>query len=304
MRARSVLLFLVILLILVVTSQAKTSIPLETQGPKDLITIKIGGIAVPDILLDTGFAYDGVIIYNTGYLDSLDLSRAVEVQIPGAGSGEPSKGVMIDPGSFMVGDIELTNQKIVVLRSDTFKGFPSNGVIGYSVFGHYVTEIDRDLGVINLYPPGDAPIDTTWTAIPMYFKNNETPWVDVSVVIQDEPSTTLATYIDFAARDVIVLLERPEMKIRLPDDTVSVYIGRGLSGDVYGKAGTISKLIIGPYELTKVKASIADEKVRERRPGADAVLGCGAFTGFNIVFDYSHGKLYLKPNSRFGEPLD
>jgi hypothetical protein len=242
-----------------------------------------------------------VIIYNPQYLDSLDLSHAVEVKIPGAGSGKPSEGVMIDSTCFMVGDSELANQKVILLRGDAFKGFPSNGVTGYSIFGHYTTEIDRDRGVINLYPPGEMPVDSTWTTLPLYFRGNQIPWVDVSVVVRDEAPTTLSTYIDFAASDVIVLLDRPGMKVSLPDDTVAVYVGRGLSGDVYGKAGTISKLVIGPYELTNVKATIAAEKIRERRPGADAVLGCGAFTGFNLVFDYSHSQLHLKPNSHFGD---
>lgn len=301
MRVWPIPIFAVILLTFAAAAEAATTIPLETQGPRDLITIKVGNVVIPDILLDSGFAYDGVIIYNTQYLDSLDLSDAVQVKIPGAGSGQPSEGVMIDSTCFTVGDRELANQKIILLRGDAFKGFPSNGVTGYSIFGHYITEIDRDLGVINLYPPEDAPIDSTWTTLPLYFKNNKIPWVDVSVVIRDEAPTTLSTYIDFAASDVIVLLDRPGMKISLPDDTVAAYIGRGLSGDVYGKAGTISKLVIGPYELTKVKASIAAEKVRERQPGADAVLGCGAFTGFNLIFDYAHSKLHLKPNSHFGE---
>jgi hypothetical protein len=299
-RARAIFTLSVMLLVFAVTSQAATAIPLVTNGPRDLVTIRVGGVVIPDILLDSGFAFDGVIVYNARYLDSLDLSHAVEVRIPGAGGGEPSKGMMIDPSSFMIGDTELANQKIILLTGDAFKGFPSNGVTGYSIFGHYITEIDRDAGVINLYPPEGGPIDSTWTAIPMYFKENKIPWVDVSVVIRDEPPARLSTYIDFAASDVIVLLERPQMKFSLPDDTVAVFIGRGLSGDVYGKAGTISKLIIGPYELTGVKASVAAERVRERQPGADAVLGCGAFTGFNLIFDYFHSKLYLKPNSHFG----
>ncbi|HVP57744.1 MAG TPA: hypothetical protein VMU02_06570 [bacterium] len=302
MRAGLILFLLVILLASVAASQAETTIPLRTNGARVLITIKIGGVVIPDLLLDTGFAYDGVIIYNTRYLDSLDLSRAVDAQIGGAGSGAASKAAMIDSGCFRVGDAELTNQRIILLRSDTYKGFPSNGVIGYSILGHYVTEINRDLGVIKLYLPGEAPIDTTWIPIPLYFKQNKIPWADVSVAIRDEPPTTLSTYIDFAENDAVVLLDGPHMKVGLPDDTVSVYLGRGLSGDVYGKAGTISKLIIGPYELAKVKASIAPAEIRSRQPGADAVLGSGALARFNLIFDYPDSKLYIKPAGHFSQP--
>jgi hypothetical protein len=302
MRVRRILFFAVILLAFTTASQAKTTIPLRTRGTKALITIKIGDVVIPDVLLDTGFWYDGVMIYNTEYLDSLDLSHAVEAQIGGAGGGGASKALLIDSARVMVGDIELANQRLILLQGDTYKGFPSNGLIGYSIFGHYITEINRDLGTVSLSLPGAAEIDTTWAPIPLYFKDNKIPWADVSVVIRDEAPVTLSTYIDFAEPEAIVLLDRQKVKFRLPDDTVSVYLGRGLSGDIYGKAGTISKLVVGPYELTKVKASIAAAQVRSKQPGADAVLGSGALAKFNLIFDYPHNKLYIKPNGHFGEP--
>ena len=65
------------------------------------------------------------------------------------------------------------------------------------------------------------------------------------------------------------------MKFRFPKETVDVYIGRGLSGDIYGKTGTISKLIIGYYELNNVKVSFAPAEVRSKQDNADAVLGRG-----------------------------
>jgi hypothetical protein len=304
MKAHSILFLLIAMLISAAGSEAKTTIPLKVEGSRSHVAVKIGDVVIPDILLDTGFAYDGLMIYNPRYRDSLDLSGAVDAQIGGAGGGEASKASMIDSGCFMLGDLELANQRIIVLQSDTFKDFPSNGIIGYSIFGHYATEIDRDLSTITLYLPDEATIDTTWAPIPLYFKENNIPWLDASVVIEDEPPTTLQMYIDFAAADPILLLERPGMKVRLPDDTVAVYIGRGLSGDIYGKAGTISKLVIGPYELTGVKAFVAPAEVRSRQKGADAILGSGSLARFNLVFDYPHKRLYVRPNSHFGEPFN
>ncbi len=109
-------------------------------------------------------------------------------------------------------------------------------------------------------------------------------------------------YIDFAARDAVVLLERPGMKFGLPGDTTEVHLGRGLSGDIHGKTGTISKLIVGPYELRDVEAAFADAGVRSKQRDADAILGCGALRRFNLIFDYAGKKLYLKPNSHFENP--
>ena len=77
----------------------------------------------------------------------------------------------------------------------------------------------------------------------------------------------------------------------------------GLSGDIYGKSGIISKLLIGPYELNNLNASFTDEKIRSKQDNADAIIGNGSLRRFNLIFDYSNKKLYLKPNSNFKDAL-
>jgi hypothetical protein len=282
--------------------QESIVVPLNVERNRTMVTVKIGDVVVPDLILDTGFWYDGIMIYNTAYLDSIDLTGAVQVQMGGAGSGGPATGLMIDSGEFHVGSLRCSNQRIIVLQDDIYKGFPSNGVIGYSIFGHYVTEFDYDSSTMTLYGAGAPAVDSSWTSLPIYFKKNMIPWVDVSVSVGRELPSTLATYIDFAARDAIVLLEKHGRKYPLPSDTVRMHLGRGLSGDIYGLTGTISRLAIGPYSLTNVRAAVADEKSRSKQEDADAVLGNASLRRFNLIFDYEKKTLHLKPNAHFNDP--
>jgi hypothetical protein len=242
-------------------------------------------------------------IYNPDYLDSLNLSQAMEVQIGGAGSGKAATALMLDSTDFSLGNINMLNQRLLVLQSDTYKGFPSNGIIGYSIFGHYTTEFNYDDNTMSLYQPENFNIEAGWTEFPLYFKDNKIPWIDASVVIADEEPIPLSMYIDYAAGDAIVLLEKPSMKFKLPEETTEVHIGRGLSGDIYGTKGRISKLILGPHELHNVMASIAAAEIRSKQDNADAILGNGSLRRFNLIFDYANEKLYLKPNSHFNEPF-
>jgi hypothetical protein len=283
--------------------QKRHTIPLRLERDKSLIDVSIGSAAIPRILLDTGFAFDGLMIYNPAYLDSIDLSGAVEMRIRGAGGGEGTTALVIDSVDYSLGDVQMLNQRVIVLREDTYKGFPSNGIIGYSVFGHYVCEFNYDAATMILHEES-APVDDSWSAIPLYFKNNNIPWLNVAVVIDDDPPVSLASYIDFAAGDAIVLLEKPGMKFHLPKDTVDYYIGKGLSGDIYGKRGTISKLIIGPYELEHVTAAIADAGLRSKQKNADAVLSHAALQRFNLMFDYAKKTLYVKPNAQFSKAFE
>lgn len=278
--------------------------PLKIRGDVSLVTVQVGDVVIPDILLDTGFAFDGLMIYNPDYKDSLDLTDAMEVQIPGAGSGKPSRALMIESGDFSMGDVLMTNQRILVLEGDLYKGFPSNGIMGYSIFGHYVTEFDYDNNTMTLHDTLGVEIDDGWTTIPLYFKDNMIPWMDASVVIEDEEPISVSTYIDYADGDPVTLLEKPGQKFRPPKETADAHLGTGLSGDIYGKTGKIAKLIIGPYELKNVKASFAPAEVRSKQDNADAILGNGSLRRFNLIFDYSNKKLHLKPNKHFDDPFN
>lgn len=277
-------------------SQEKAIVSLNEINNRSHVNIKIGNLLIPDILLDTGFSFDGLMIYNPDYKDSVDLTNTIEVRLGGAGDGEAQMALMIDSANFHLDNIKMTNQRIIILQSDMYKDFPSNGIIGYSIFGHYVTEFNYDNNTMVLYDRDKMKIDSSWQEIPVYFKNNNIPWIDAQVIIENEKPISISVYIDYAAADAIVLLEKPDMKYSLPKETEDVYIGRGLSGDIYGKSGKISKLIIGKYELNDVVASITSAKVRSKQDNADAILGIGSLRRFNLIFDYFNKKLYLKPN--------
>lgn len=305
LRKRRTTLISAILLSLLISTVASArdvhTIPVKLKGSKTLVSVKIGNVVIPNVMLDTGMPVDGVMIYNPDYQDSLDLKKAIEVTIGGAGSGNSPKSLMIEHAEFYLGDFKLTDQRIIMLQSDIYKGFPTNGIIGYSIFGHHVTEINYDNNTMTLSDSIKAVIDNTWTVTPIYFKDNDIPWIDVYVAIGNEKPVRISAYIDFAMEDNIVLLEKPKMKFKLPENTVNKHLGTGLSGDIYGKSGKISLLNIGSYDLNYVTAAIAPLEVRSKQDNADAIIGSGTLKRFNIVFDYADKKLYLKPNMHFNE---
>lgn len=303
---KSSLIYVIVFILLSTNAicQNKHIIPIKETRNITVVSVVVGNMTIPNILLDTGFSFDGLLIYNPDYKDSLDLSNTIEVRIGGAGDGEGSTALMIDSGEFYLGNISMTNQRILILQGDIYKDVPTNGIIGHSIFGNYVTHIDYDKEIMILYDNNNITIDSSWTMLPVFFKDNSIPWIEASVVIEDEEPIPLSIYIDLAARDAIVLLEKPDMKFSLPMETENIHLGIGLSGDIYGKTGSISELILGPYKLQNVTASFADAKTRSKQVGADAILGNNSLRRFNIIFDYSNKKLYLKPNSFFNEPFN
>jgi len=130
----------------------------------------------------------------------------------------------------------------------------------------------------------------------MYIKNNTIPWIDISISVKGETPVKLSTYIDFADGDAIVLLQKQEMIFTLPDNLEPTLLSRGLSGDVHGEKGNISKLIIDNYQLNDVTAMVASAEIRSKQIGAEAIIGNDALRRFNLILCYDDNMLYIKPN--------
>lgn len=295
---------LIIILFLYCKDILSQTIPIKMERNKTIIPVTVGNIGPLKIVLDTGMPFEGLVIYNSDLKDSIKFNREMQVRIPGVGDGEPSIALMDDSANFFVGGIEFRNQKVIVLQNDIYKDFPSDGIIGYSLLGHYATEIDYDNNVMTLHESNKINPDNSWQSIPMYFKDNTIPWIDVSISVKGEAPVKLSTYIDLAAGDALMLLKKQKMKFSLPDSMIAVYLGRGLSGDIYGEKSKVSKLFIGPFELNEVTAAVAPVKIRTKQVDADAIIGNDVLRRFNLIFDYSNKILFIKPNKYFNSKFE
>ena len=69
-------------------TQEVTRVPFEATNNRTYVTVKIGNLTIPYILLDTGFGSDGLMLFKEAYRDSLELDHATAAQIGAAGSGD------------------------------------------------------------------------------------------------------------------------------------------------------------------------------------------------------------------------
>ena len=274
-------------------------IPFETRANKVIFTATVGDSRPLEIVLDTGSPLDGLLLYNSALLDSIELRNPVRAQVGGAGSGAAQTAVMSDSMSFRAGNVNFEDQRIVVLEGRALAGFPSDGVCGQSLFGSSVVELDYDRRAIFLHTPGEFSPDSTWTQLPITFKENTIPWVEVGVGVSETDSVAMSCYIDLASRETLELLIRDGMRFELPENLEDVYLGRGLSGGIHGKTGEVAWVALGPYGVDGLTVAFTPAEIRSKQPGADAVLGNGLLRRFNCIFDYSGMRLYLKPNAQF-----
>ena len=279
------------------------SVPFHLKRNVVLIPTSINGSAPLDLILDTGMGFDGVYLFNDKVLEAIDTSSVIQVRVPGAGSGEPSEALMIENGTLTFGDVTVDSQRVIISTSQFTQGFRSDGVIGWNLFGHYVVSIDYDTETITLFGDDFVEPDSSWQAIPIVIKRN-LPFLQGTVEVVEGESVDVTMYIDLASDKALELLTGPDQKYTLPDSLTSSYLGTGLSGDIHGHLGITRKLWLGGRLLSDIPTAFAPAEVRSRQEGADGILGNDCIRRFNVIFDYPHNRLYVKPSKYFSRAFE
>ena len=274
-------------------------IPIELAHSKAILPVTVGGSTLR-LILDSGMPYDGVLVFDTAKVDLTRFPNLVQAQIGGAGQGDGTRALHDPTAGFSIGSMSFDGQAVIILATDIYKGFSHDGVIGYSVLGHYAVELDYGAGRMRLYEPTTFSAEAGWASVDLYFKQNRVPWMDVRVATADEAPVALATYLDCASGESLELLEREANTFTVPASSGEKLIGRGLSGDIYGKEGRLSLVVVGPFTLEDVPVMVTPAAVRSKQEGADAVVGNGLLSRFDVVFDYAHQKIHLRPKRAAG----
>jgi len=286
-----------------VSTNETITVPFKLDRNRVIIPTVVNDSKPLDLTLDTGMRFDGVYLFHREFVDEIDTSGAIEVQVGGAGEGEASTAIMIETGRVKFGEIEIDSQRVIISRSSHTQTFPTDGVVGWNFFGHYTVEIDYDRGIISLHDTSEVQKDSSWQMIPITLKK-DIPFIDAVLEVVDGERVPVSLYIDLASGDALELLTKPDQKFTLPDSLADNYLGTGLSGDIYGQNGRVNKLSIGSCDLNNVFTAFAPAEVRSKQEGADGILGNDCIRRFNVIFDYTHLKLYLKPNSFFNTPFE
>ncbi len=271
------------------------SIHFNLDRHRILLPVSVCGSEPMDLILDTGMTFDGVFLFHEERIASIDTSGAIEVLVPGAGGGEATPGIMIESGKLRFGEVELEGQRVIIARGGHTQSFPTDGVIGASLFSHGIVQIDYERGRISLHGREWSPPGASWTQIPIELKKG-IPWLDVVVEVVESELIPMRVYIDLASGDVLELLVGPGQKFTLPDSLERAYLGTGLSGDIHGHTGQSRSLTLGGYTMTNLPTAFAPAEIRSKQVGADGVLGNAFLERFHVVFDYEHGHLYIRPN--------
>jgi hypothetical protein len=283
-----------------VFEQGSSALDIPFRIVDDLIVIsaKLNDSIIVDLFLDTGFGNDGILLFNTEIGKKLNLNYVTQMPLGGGGDEETKIANVAQGVSLSLEGIKFNNlQTLVVTEKEDFEDLPVDGIIGRTLF-NCILEIDYDKGHINLYDPNLEISKDLGTEFNLSFTYG-VPVVEGEVLI-DKESIPVKLIVDTGAGLPFFLFTYSNTKIRIPGNCISAK-NEGLSGIMSYKLGRVKYFKIGEFVFDNPLTAFLEENSM----GTASVLGQNGFVGhqtlqkFNVVFDYSGNKMFLRPNNQY-----
>ena len=182
-------------------------------------------------------------------------------------------------------------------------GININGIIGGDLFRDFVVDINYSLKRIKFNKPESYVYKKCkkCQAYNLEFYRNK-PYINLTVQSNDNEQIKAKLLIDSGGGDALWLFDKSDDKISIPEKHFDDYLGKGLSGNIYGKRGKISKIIIGEYAFYNANVAYPDFSSVEKAYNfteRNGSLASEILKRFKIIIDYPNKKITFVKKSKF-----
>lgn len=287
----------------------RVTIPFTLVNNLVVISAKVNGKEL-SFLLDTGI--DKTILFNLKFSDSLILKNVEKIKLRGLGEGQPIEALKSKNNLLRINNIVNPNHLVFMIIDDQFDlstkmGIDINGIIGGDLFKDFIVKINYSNKKITFYNPKFYVYKkcNNCITLPLEFYNQK-PYIDVFVEDHLGEEFKVKLLIDSGGGDALWLFENTHPKITVPDKFFEDYLGRGLSGSIYGKRSKIKKVRIGDFILENILVSYPDSTsiiTVHKSKYRNGTLGAEILKRFHVIFDYQNSKITLKKNLFYKTPF-
>jgi hypothetical protein len=261
--------------------------------------------------LDTGVRYP--IITELPFINKLNLNYMMPIEIQGLGEGNNLTAYRSGNNTMQINGLTARNQEVQMIIDENFQishmlGIPVHGLIGFNLFKDYVVEVDYINEKLTLHKPEyykyrDRKKDII---LPLHFDGNK-PFVRTNIVTDDLKDVPVKLLVDTGASDALWLSENSDERITIPQKHIEAFLGRGLSGDLYGIKGRIDGIWVGPLVLPKPIVAFPNSELIDQlisNNDRNGTIGAEILRRFFVTIDYRNARLTLRPTHKIREDFN
>ena len=274
-----------------------------------IVPLEVNGASL-NFIMDSGVSKP--ILFNLADQDSIELKNVSKITIRGLGSGEPVEALRSAGNTFGVGDLKNFNQELyVVLDKDmNFSpalGFPVHGIIGYDLFRDFVVEINYSRKFLRFHDPDSYKSRNRKdeVTLPLVIEESKA-YLKGSVLLTGQEEVPVKLLMDTGSSDALWLFPNREKGLEIPVKHYDDYLGKGLSGTIYGKRTRIQQVRFGDFVLKNAKAAfpyMESFRLASDLGDRNGSAGGELLKRFNMVVNYPKGEITLKKNALFDDPF-
>lgn len=291
------------------TTNKKVKIPFQLINNLIIVPVKVNGVEL-NFLLDTGV--EETILFSLEDKEELKLFNIQKIKLRGLGDQASTEALKSSNNTLTLSSLKSRNHDILIVIDQGFNfssslGIPVNGILGSHFFKKNLIEINyykKTIIVYNEKKINKEKLFSKYNSFEIDIENGK-PYLQTVATI-DKNAIEAKCLIDTGNSDPVWLFENKSRNIYVPDKKFEDFLGRGFNGDIHGKRAKIAQFSIGGFEFKRPICSFPDSvsiknvKMIKNRAGS---VGGELLNRFNVVFDYSKGKLYLKKGHGFSRPF-
>ena len=284
-------------------------IPFELVNNLMIIPLEVNGTPLR-FILDTGV--NKPILFNVADQDSIELRNVAKIQIRGLGTGDPIDALRSTGNIFKLKGLVNPGQQLYVVLDREMNFSPSlgitiHGIIGYDLFRDQVVEVNYGRKFIRFHNPATYRHRnrSREVTVPITIDRNKA-YVSGGVTLEDGEELDVKLLMDTGSSDALWLFRDDDEGLYIPEKHYEDYLGKGLSGTIYGKRTKVKQIRVGDFVLNDAKAAFPYMDSFRALPNLgdrDGSIGGELLKRFNMVFNYPSGELTLKPNAHFRDPF-
>jgi hypothetical protein len=291
--------------ILFPNNETKVDIPFEMHGNFIVLPVMFQRIYPLRFIYDTGA--ETSILLKKEISDMLGIVYERDITIYGSDLKTPlnakiARKVFMDlPSIRLVKDILVLEEDY--FRFDASAGIDIHGILGSETFKGHVVKINYAQQIMTVYAK-DAfkpPRESEFQSVPIKIIRNK-PYLQAHLTLQNDTIVPVNLLLDTGASLTMLLYSGSTPGLTIPQTALKGSIGRGLGGILEGYIGRIKKIEIGSFPLNHVVSRFQVLPANTdslQTIGRNGIMGSEILVRFNLIFDYSHQKMYVQPNKNY-----
>jgi hypothetical protein len=284
----------------------RVDIPIEVYNNLIVIPVVLNDALPLKFILDTGVRT--AILTQKTFTDILNLSYSKKYTISGPGGQKLVDAYITNNVSLELPGVNGRGQAMLVLEQDflelrNYLGTDVHGILGYELFSRFIVKVDYEKKILTLMVPNKFHKSRRYHTVPMKIEDTK-PYIITGITFEDGKTINAKLLMDSGASHGLLLDPATSSEIKVPNQSISSIIGRGLGGEIVGKVGRVKSISLGHTKLNNVIANFPDansyfDSLKTGRIFRHGTLGGAIMSRYTVIFNFPKEEIYLKKNSTF-----